>query len=112
MNIGIDLKPFFSGSKYRGIGMYSRELIFEMLKKRENIKYHFLNLYEDYIGDPVMNETSFLDRRQGLRLFFVSNRIANVRFTDTNQRHDVAGKRFVKLFAVQSAVAKNSLNSC
>ena len=60
MNIGIDLKPFFSGSKYRGIGMYSRELVFEILKNRENIKYHFLNLYEDYIGDPIMNETSFL----------------------------------------------------
>ena len=45
MNIGIDLKPFFSGSKYRGIGMYSRELISEILKNGKDMKYHFLNLY-------------------------------------------------------------------
>ena len=60
MNIGIDLKPFFSGSKYRGIGMYSRELISEILKNGKDMKYHFLNLYGDYLGDPVINQHSFL----------------------------------------------------
>lgn len=60
MNIGIDLKPFFSGSKYRGIGLYSRELISEILKNGKDIKYHFLNLYGDYLGDPVINQHSFL----------------------------------------------------
>ena len=45
MKIGVDLKPFFSGSRYRGIGMYSRELISEMLNKEEiHTEYHFLNL--------------------------------------------------------------------
>ena len=51
------------------------------------------------------------DRRQGLRLFFISNRIANVRFAHADQRHNVASKRLVKLFAVQPAVTKNFLNS-
>ena len=60
MNIGIDLKPFFSGAKYRGIGMYSRELISEILKNGKDMKYHFLNLYGDYLGDPVINQHSFL----------------------------------------------------
>ena len=61
MKIGVDLKPFFSGSRYRGIGMYSRELISEMLNKEEiHTEYHFLNLYGDYIGDPAMNHQCFL----------------------------------------------------
>lgn len=60
MKIGIDLKPFFSGSKYRGIGMYSRELISEILKNGKDMEYHFLNLYGDYLGDPVINQHSFL----------------------------------------------------
>lgn len=62
MKIGIDLKAFFSGSKHRGIGVYSRELIHEMLKKNKNdeIEYHFFNLYGEYNGDPVLDKNSFL----------------------------------------------------
>ena len=52
------------------------------------------------------------NRWQGFRLFFVSNGIANVRFTYANQRHNVASKCLVKLFAVQPAVAKYFLDSC
>ena len=62
MKIGIDLKPFFSGSKYRGIGMYSREIIAEMLKAERDVEYHFLNFYGDYTVDPVMNQKSFLHK--------------------------------------------------
>ena len=36
MKIGIDLKPFFTGSKYRGIGKYSRELINNMIEEENS----------------------------------------------------------------------------
>ena len=56
MKIGIDLKPFSTGSKYRGIGHYSRELIRELLDQNDHeMEFHFLNLYQDYTGDPVLN---------------------------------------------------------
>ena len=62
VKIGIDLKAFFSGSKYRGIGTYSRKLIEEILKNTENMnfEYHFFNLYGKYEGDPAINKNSFL----------------------------------------------------
>lgn len=60
MKIGIDLKPFSTGSKYRGIGMYSRELIKELLKLENDFEYHFLNLYQKYDGDPKLNEKCHL----------------------------------------------------
>lgn len=55
MKIGLDLKPFYTGSKYRGIGTYSRELIKELIQCDENIEYHMLNLYAEYDNDPNMN---------------------------------------------------------
>ena len=58
MKIGIDLKPFSTGSKYRGIGHYSRELIRELLDhNNQEMEFHFLNLYQDYIGDPRLDGT-------------------------------------------------------
>ena len=60
MKIGIDLKPFSTGSKFRGIGMYTRNLLEEMLKIDNDYEYHFLNLYEKYDGDPPMNERCHL----------------------------------------------------
>ena len=60
MKIGIDLKPFSTGSKFRGIGMYSRELIRELLKIDNDFEYHFLNLYQKYDGDPELNDKCHL----------------------------------------------------
>lgn len=60
MKIGIDLKPFSTGSKYRGIGMYSRELIKELLKLENDAEYHFLNMYTPYHNDPEMDEKCYL----------------------------------------------------
>ncbi|MBP6281745.1 MAG: glycosyltransferase family 4 protein [Leptotrichiaceae bacterium] len=60
MKIGIDLKPFFTGSKYRGIGKYSRELINNMIEEDSENEYHYLNMYDDYQGDPKINEKCFL----------------------------------------------------
>lgn len=58
MKIGIDLKPFSTGSKYRGIGHYSRELIQELLDQNDQgMEFHFLNLYQDYTGDPKLDGT-------------------------------------------------------
>lgn len=55
MKVGIDLKPFNTGSKFRGIGTYSRELIKELINRDEDIEYHMLNLYAEYDDDPKMN---------------------------------------------------------
>ena len=44
MKIGIDLKPFFTGSKFRGIGMYTRELIKELQGMNNEVEFHFLNM--------------------------------------------------------------------
>lgn len=60
MRIGIDLKPFSTGSKFRGIGMYSRELINELLKMNNDAEFHFLNMYTKYQDDPEMDERSYL----------------------------------------------------
>lgn len=60
MKIGIDLKPFFTGSKFRGIGMYARELIKELLKLENDTEYHFLNMYGKYAGDPALGEKCYL----------------------------------------------------
>lgn len=60
MKIGIDLKPFSTGSKFRGIGMYSRELIRELLQIENDFEYHFLNLYQKYDGDPELNDKCHL----------------------------------------------------
>lgn len=60
MKIGVDLKPFFTGSKYRGIGTYSRELIKKLTNLDNHVEYHFLNMYTEYDNDPEMNEKCFL----------------------------------------------------
>lgn len=56
MKIGIDLKPFFTGSKYRGIGNYTRELLKELLRLDTEDEFYCLNLYGRYMGDPELNE--------------------------------------------------------
>lgn len=60
MKIGVDLKPFNTGSKYRGIGVYSRELINELINYESIHEFHYLNIYQEYDGDPQMNEKCFL----------------------------------------------------
>ena len=100
MNIGIDLKPFFSGSKYRGIGMYSRELISEILKNGKDMKYHFLNLYGDYLGDPVINQQSFLHQ------YYTGPKILDVgekQLFDNNLTEEIIEKS-VKHFLEQSKI--------
>lgn len=60
MKIGIDLKPFFTGSKYRGIGMYANELIKELINVDSASEFHYLNMYSDYEGLPEMGKNCFL----------------------------------------------------
>ena len=60
MKIGIDLKPFYTGSKYRGIGMYSRSLIKKVLEYGRENEYHFLSLYGEYDGDPELTPNCFV----------------------------------------------------
>lgn len=56
IKIGIDLKPFSTGSKYRGIGCFARGLIDELIKmENSDVEFYFLNLYEPYQGDPELN---------------------------------------------------------
>ncbi len=59
MKIGVDLRPFYTGSKYRGIGMYARELLKEILKKDKEDEFHMLSLYGSYTGDPELNDRCF-----------------------------------------------------
>ena len=59
MRLGIDLKPFSTGSKYRGIGMYARGLIRE-LQQHEGWEFHFLDMYGCYDGDPELRGKSIL----------------------------------------------------
>lgn len=60
MKIGIDLRPFSTGSKFRGIGMYTRNLLEKMLQIDNDYEYHFLNLYAKYDGDPKMDDRCHL----------------------------------------------------
>lgn len=72
MKIGIDLKPFSTGSKYRGIGMYVRNLLKELLKIDNDYEYHFINLYEKYDGDPMM------DNRCHLYQYYMGPKVVDV----------------------------------
>lgn len=60
MRVGIDLRAFFTGSGYRGIGIYSKELIEELVCIQDDTTYHFLNMYGNYKEELKLNERCFL----------------------------------------------------
>lgn len=60
MRIGIDLRPFYTGSRFRGIGVYARNLIAEMLRLDQENEYHFLNVYGDFPNDVPMDNRCFV----------------------------------------------------
>ncbi len=60
MRIGIDLRPLYTGSKYRGIGVYAKQLITELLHLAPEHEYHFLNVYGDFPEGIPFNERCFL----------------------------------------------------
>ena len=60
MKIGIDLRALYTGSKYRGIGVYTRNLIEAMLRIAPEHEYHFLNLYGDFPDGITLNERCFV----------------------------------------------------
>ena len=62
MKLGIDLSPFFTESKYRGIGRYARGLIEELVQVDRADEFHFFNIYGEYEADPRLNEQCFLHR--------------------------------------------------
>ena len=101
MKIGIDLKPFFSGSKFRGIGMYTRELIKEMIENDYDAEYHFLNFYDEYIGDPEMNEKCYLHN------YYSGKKVVDVgekRLLDDNVTEKIIKKQ------VEHFIKKNNIN--
>lgn len=60
MKIGVDLRPLYTGSKYRGVGFYTREMFKELLKLDTENEYHFLNLYGGFPDDIVLDERCFV----------------------------------------------------
>lgn len=60
MRIGVDLRPLYTGSKYRGIGVYAKQLITELLHLAPEHEYHFLNVYGDFPEGIPFNERCFL----------------------------------------------------
>ncbi|MCR5090942.1 MAG: glycosyltransferase [Oscillospiraceae bacterium] len=60
MKIGIDLRPLYTGSKYRGVGIYTRETLKQLLRMDRENEYHFLNLYGDFPDDLVLDDRCFL----------------------------------------------------
>ena len=60
MRLGVDLSPFYTESKYRGIGRYARGLLQELIRIDEADSFHFLNIYGEYTGDPQMNRQCYL----------------------------------------------------
>lgn len=75
MKIGIDLKPFYTGSKYRGIGTYSREFIKNLIQMENDFEYHFLNLYGEYESDPLMNDRCIMHNYyNGIKIVDVGER--------------------------------------
>jgi len=54
MKIGIDLRPFMTGSRFRGIGIYAKGLISQLLIQMPDAEFHLLNMYgcfEDELPD-------------------------------------------------------------
>ena len=60
MRLGVDLGPFYTESKYRGIGRYARGLLHELIRIDESDSFHFLNVYGECTGDPQMNRQCYL----------------------------------------------------
>lgn len=59
MKLGIDLSPFYTESKFRGIGRYARGLLQELIRINDTDQFHFLNAYGVYTGDPRMNRQCY-----------------------------------------------------
>lgn len=62
MKLGIDLFPFFTESRYRGIGRYARGFLEELIRIDTADQFHFLNIYDDYCGDPQPNAQCYMHR--------------------------------------------------
>jgi Glycosyltransferase len=92
MKIGIDLKPFFTGSKYRGIGVYARELITELLQKDAENEYHFLNMYGEYENDPKTNKQCC-----------IHNYFTGPSYVDVGQRQLLRDERTEEVLEAQTA---------
>ena len=60
MKLGIDLSPFHTESKYRGIGRYVRGFLQELIHIDDMDQFHFLNFYGTFEGDPKMNSNCFI----------------------------------------------------
>jgi len=60
MKIGVDLRPLYTGSKYRGVGFYTRETLKELLKLDTENEYHFLNLYGDFPDDIELDSRCYV----------------------------------------------------
>ena len=60
MRLGVDLSPFYTESRYRGIGRYARGLLQELIRIDETDSFHFFNSYGAYAGDPPMNRQCYL----------------------------------------------------
>ena len=60
MRIGVDLRPFYTGSRFRGIGIYAKNLIEAMLRLAPEHEYHFLNVYGDFPSGIALNEHCFV----------------------------------------------------
>lgn len=60
MKIGVDLKPFYSGSKYRGIGVYTKNILTELMQLHPESEFHFLNLYGEFPSDLPTHNRCFV----------------------------------------------------
>ena len=60
MKIGIDLRPLYTGSRFRGIGTYTLEVLRELLKLDKENEYHFLNLYGAFPEDLPLDSRCFI----------------------------------------------------
>ena len=51
MKIGVDLRPLYTGSKYRGVGIYTRETITKLLQIDKENEFRYMDEFkanEDY----------------------------------------------------------------
>lgn len=60
MRIGFDLRPFYTGSRFRGIGTYVKNLLEELLALDKENEYHFLNVYGRFPHDLPTNGRCFV----------------------------------------------------
>ncbi|MDR1001444.1 MAG: glycosyltransferase family 4 protein [Clostridiales bacterium] len=103
MKIGIDLRPFSTASKFRGIGSYARNFIKHIYAVMKDVEFHFLDLYGADYEMPGSQRCYYyyycgptINKNGGERQLLIDERIKTV--TEAQVRHFIRHSQIDVMF--------------